>query len=234
VLDIVLAFAAGLLTVGSPCVLPMLPILLGATVGRGNPARPLFIILGFTVTFALVAFVFGLFPSVLGLSQETLRTAAVVLLLLFGTLMIWPHLYERLTAYLTPIIGSVSGIGGPAESGKFGAAVLGASLGMIWAPCAGPVLGSILTLIASADRLDHAAAMLGFYSLGAAIPMFAIAYGGQYASTHVRRIARYARPLQQGFGLVVILIAVAVFYQFDSVATVWLSNFYPDTLVTGL
>ena len=230
-LDIVLAFAAGLLTVGSPCVLPMLPIVLGATVGRSDPARPLFIILGFTVTFALVAFIFGLFPSVLGLSQETLRTAAVGLLLLFGTLMVWPHLYERLTIRIGFATG---GIGGHAGSGKFGAALLGASLGAVWAPCAGPVLGSILTLIASAERLDRAAAMLGFYSLGAAVPMFAIAYGGQYVSTHVRRIARYARPLQQGFGLVVILIAVAIFYQFDSVATVWLSTFYPDTLVTGL
>ena len=233
-LDIVLAFAAGLLTVGSPCVLPMLPILLGATVGRGDPARPLFIILGFTITFALVAFVFGLFPSVLGLSQETLRTAAVVLLLMFGTLMVWPHLYEWLTVRIGSVFGSASGIGGHSGSGKFGAAVLGASLGAVWAPCAGPMLGSILTLIASAERLDRAAAMLGFYSLGAAVPMLAIAYGGQYVSTHVRRIARYARPLQQGFGLVVILIAVAIFYQFDSVATVWLSNFYPDTLVTGL
>lgn len=232
-LDIVLAFAAGLLTIGSPCVLPMLPILLGATVGRNDPARPLFIILGFTVTFALVAFVFGLFPSVLGLSQETLRTAAVVLLLLFGTLMIWPRLYERLAIHLGAVASSAGRIG-HAGPGKFGAAILGASLGAVWAPCAGPVLGSILTLIASAERLDHAAAMLSFYSLGAAVPMLAIAYGGQYASTHVRRIVRYARPLQQGFGLVVILIAVAIFYQFDSVATVWLSNFYPDTLVTGL
>jgi len=234
VLDIVLAFAAGLLTVGSPCVLPMLPILLGATVGRSNPAHPLFIILGFTVTFALVAFVFGLFPSVLGLSQETLRTAAVVLLLLFGTLMVWPHLYERLTVRIGFVFGSSGGIGGHSGSGNFGAVVLGASLGAVWAPCAGPVLGSILTLIASAERLDRAAVMLGFYSLGAAVPMLVIAYGGQYVSTHVRRIVRYARPLQQGFGLVVILIAVAIFYQFDSVATVWLSNFYPDTLVTGL
>ncbi len=233
-LDIALAFAAGLLTVGSPCVLPMLPIILGASVGRNDPTRPLFIILGFAVTFALFAFVFGLFPSVLGLSQETLRTAAVVLLLLFGTLMIWPHLYEWLTARLAPIIGSVSGIGGPARSGKLGAAVLGASLGAVWAPCAGPVLGSILTLIASAERLDRAAIMLAVYSLGAAVPMFAIAYGGQYVSTHVRRVVRYARPLQQSFGLVVILVAVAIFYQFDSVATVWLSNFYPDTLLTGL
>ncbi|MBN9486819.1 MAG: cytochrome c biogenesis protein CcdA [Alphaproteobacteria bacterium] len=233
-LDIVLAFAAGLLTVGSPCVLPMLPIVLGATVGRSDPARPLFIILGFTVTFALVAFVFGLFPSVLGLSQETLRTTAVGLLLLFGALMIWPRLYELVTVRIGSVFGSVNRIGDPARSGKFGAAILGASLGAVWAPCAGPVLGSILTLIASAERLDRAAAMLGFYSLGAAVPMFAIAYGGQYASTHVRHIARYARPLQQGFGLVVILIAVAIFYQFDSVATVWLSNFYPDTLVTGL
>ena len=66
-LDIVLALAAGMLTVAAPCVLPMLPIILGVSVGQRDPARPLFITLGFAATFALMAFLFGLFPTVLGL-----------------------------------------------------------------------------------------------------------------------------------------------------------------------
>jgi cytochrome c biogenesis protein CcdA len=231
VLDLAIAFAAGLATVASPCVLPMLPIILGASVGRKDRARPLFIVIGFVLTFALVAFAFGLFPNALGLSQEALRTIAVACLLLFGALMIWPHPFELLVSRLS----FLSGLAGTArdEPGKLGALLLGASLGAVWAPCAGPVLGSILTLIAVAERLDHAAAMLVFYTLGAAIPMLVIAYGGQYVSTHIRRLARFARPLQQGFGVMVVLIAVAVFFQYDSVIIVWLSNFYPD-LSTGL
>src|SRR3954447_22585459 len=77
-LDIFLALGAGILTVAAPCVLPMLPIILGVSVGQRDPARPLLITLGFAATFALMAFLFGLFPTVLGLSQETLRDAASI------------------------------------------------------------------------------------------------------------------------------------------------------------
>lgn len=225
-LDVILAFAAGVLTIASPCVLPMLPIILGAAVGQADSKRPIFITLGFTATFSVVAFVFGLFPSVLGLSQDTLRDAGIVILFLFGLLMVWPHPFELLAARLQPILGAAGQNG--TGTGKLGAFVLGASLGAVWAPCAGPVLGSILTLIASAESLGRAATLLVIYSIGAAIPMLLIGYGGQYVSTRVRRLVRYARPLQQSFGVVVIQVAIAMFYQYDGVITVWLSNFYPD------
>ena len=223
-LDVALALAAGFLTIAAPCVLPMLPIILGASVGRSDPMRPLLITLGFAAAFSLIAFMFGLFPSILGLSQEMLHDAAVVMLLLFGALMVWPYPFELLSAQLAPVLGMVGG----ADAGKAGAVMLGASLGAVWAPCAGPVLGSILTLIASAESLDRAALLLACYSAGAAVPMLLIAYGGQYISTRARRLTRYTRTLQQGFGVVIILVAVAMLFQYDAVVTVWLSNFYPD------
>lgn len=227
-LDVLLALAAGILTIAAPCVLPMLPVILGASVGHSDPIRPLLITLGFAATFALVAFLFGLFPSILGLSQETLRDAAAAMLLLFGALMVWPHPFEFLSMRLAPLLGWVGAAGADAGSGRVGAVVLGASLGAVWAPCAGPVLGSILTLIASAESLDRAALLLACYSAGAAIPMLLIAYGGQYVTARVRHLIRYTRALQRGFGVAIILVAVALFLQYDSVVTVWLSDFYPD------
>ena len=224
--DLPLAFAAGLLTIAAPCVLPMLPIILGASVGWRDPVRPLLVTLGFAITFALVAFLFGLFPSVLGLSQDTLRDASTVMLLVFGALMIWPHPFEWVAARLGPLAGTV-GLAGAQAGGPAGAVLLGASLGAVWAPCAGPVLGSILTLIASSQRLDRAALLLAAYSLGAAVPMLLIGYGGQLASTQVRALVRHTRTLQQGFGVVIVLVAVATFYQVDTTITAWLANFYP-------
>lgn len=103
-LDVLLAFAAGVLTIAAPCVLPMLPIVLGATIGRTDPTRPIFIMLGFAATFALVALLFGLFPTLLGLSQESLRDAAILALLVFGLLMIWPHPFELLTSRLADVV----------------------------------------------------------------------------------------------------------------------------------
>lgn len=229
-LDIVLALTAGVLTVAAPCVLPMLPIILGVSVGQRDAARPVFITLGFAATFALMAFLFGLFPTVLGLSQETLRDAASIMLIVFGVLMIWPYPLRLVTARLGNAVASVGASGG-GRSERLAALLLGASLGAVWAPCAGPMLGSILTLIASAQRLDHAATLLACYAIGAAVPMLLIAYGGQVVTTRARHLVRYTRPLQQTFGVVIVLVAVAMFTQYDAVIAVWLSHYYPDLTV---
>ena len=226
-LDLLLALLAGVLTIAAPCVLPMLPILFGASVAQSSRTRPLFIALGFVLSFATVAFVFGLFTEAFGLSADVLRNAATVLLLFFGALMIWPRPFEWLAAQLNSLTGRVSSIGAYAGSGSVGGLVLGLILGVVWTPCAGPVLGSILTLIATSRDLPHAALLLVVYAIGAGIPMLAIAYGGQYVTTRVRRFARYAARVQQGFGVVVILTAVAIYYQYDTLITVWLSQFYP-------
>ena len=229
-LDIALALAAGMLTVAAPCVLPMLPIILGVSVGRRDPARPLLITLGFAATFGLMAFLFGLFPTVLGLSQDTLRDAASIMLIVFGVLMIWPHPLELVTARFGNAFASV-GASGAGGSERLAALLLGASLGAVWAPCAGPMLGSILTLIASAQRLDHAATLLACYSIGAAVPMLLIAYGGQVVSTRAKNLVRYTRTLQRGFGVVIVLVAIAMFTQYDAIIAVWLSHYYPDLTV---
>jgi cytochrome c biogenesis protein CcdA len=225
--DILLALAAGVLTIAAPCVLPMLPIIFGASVAQTSRSRPLFITLGFVIGFAAVALAFGIFSSLLGLSPDALRNAAIVLLAVFGLLMIWPRPVEWASARLNPLVDRAGGVGSRADSGNKGGFVLGLTLGVVWTPCAGPVLGSILTLIATAQHLTHAALLLLVYAIGAGIPMLGIAYGGQYASARVRGFARHARRVQQGFGVVVVAIAAALYFQLDTLVTVWLSQFYP-------
>jgi cytochrome c-type biogenesis protein len=107
--------------------------------------------------------------------------------------------------------------------------VLGLSLGALWTPCAGPVLGSILTLVATSPDIGESGLLLASFSLGAALPMLAIAYGGHYASTRVVPLARKARGLRQAFGVLVILTALAMALQWDTVITSWLSNLWPQT-----
>ncbi|ROZ64519.1 cytochrome c biogenesis CcdA family protein [Ramlibacter sp. WS9] len=232
-IDPLLAVVAGLLTVAAPCVLPMLPVVLGASVGQTSRARPAFIAAGFALAFASVALLFSVFTSVLGLSQETLRQAAIAMLLAFGLLMLWPQPFYWLTARMNGMLNRVNAVGGKAGSGNLGGLVLGLSLGALWTPCAGPVLGSILTLIATSPDIGKAALLLACYSVGAAIPMLAIAYGGQYATTRVRQLTRHTQRMQQAFGVVIVVVAVAMQLQWDSVATVWLSGFYPG-FATGL
>jgi len=226
-IEIGLAFAAGLLTAGAPCILPLLPILLGVSVGQQGRWRPLFIVTGFVIAFSGLALLFGTFPTVLGLSHNTLRTISIALLVGFGVLMLWPQPYEWLAARLGGLVSRADGAVRAAGSGNFGGLVLGLSLGVLWTPCAGPVLGSILTLIATSEDLARAGVLLTAYAIGAAIPILLIAYGGQYATTQVRRLAPYTPALQRSFGVAVLLVALAIYTQYDTIITVWLSDFYP-------
>jgi len=226
-IEILLASAAGALTVAAPCVLPMLPIIVGTSIGQTSWARPIFIALGFALAFSSAALVFGAFSDALGFSDDTLRSVAALLLMAFGVLMVWPGPFARLAEMLDSVVNRVGAIGRRAGPDNLGGLVLGVTLGILWTPCAGPMLGAILTLVATAKHLGHAAILLVCYAIGAATPMLAIAYGGQYVSAHVRRFARHTGRLQQGFGVLVALISIAIYFQYDTAVTVWLAKFYP-------
>jgi cytochrome c-type biogenesis protein len=142
--------------------------------------------------------------------------------------MLWPRPFEWLGARAGGLLNRVDRVRVRAQGGNVGGFVLGTTLGLVWTPCAGPVLASILTVIATAPHTEWAALLLVFYAVGAAVPMLAIAYGGQFATTRVRRLARVSNRLQQGFGVLVIVFAVAMYLQYDVLITVWLSEFYPS------
>lgn len=215
-IQVFIAVTAGILTIGAPCILPILPILLGGSVGQRNKTRPIYITLGFILTFTGVALVFSVFTSILGLSQQQLRTAAILFLGIFGLFLIWPAPFEHLSLYLGKYISRASQASNRIQ-GNFGAFVLGATLGLVWTPCAGPVLGSILTLIATSADLGRAGILLTAYALGAGIPMLLIAYGGQYVSGKISGIARYSSRIQQAFGVIIFGLAIAMYYQYDLV-----------------
>jgi cytochrome c-type biogenesis protein len=227
-LNAVLALLAGVATVAAPCTLPVLPILLGASVGQTSRLRPAAIALGFALSFSFVALLLNALTRVLDFDPNILRDAATLLLVIFGLLMIFPAAYERLASQI-----NVASFGPGASAltnapGIPGGLLLGAGLGLIWTPCAGPVLGSILTLIATSKDVASSSALLVTYALGAAIPMLAIAYGGQAITTRFRSIARFAAPLRQGFGAVVIAVAVATWLHYDTLIVAWLASFYPN------
>ncbi len=234
-LNLVLALLAGIVTIAAPCTLPVLPILLGASVGQTSKTRPAMIALGFVVSFSTVALVLSAITRVFDFDPNVLRTAAALLLLGFGLLMIWPAPFEwlsiRLSGLTSGVIGNVPSSHGNIDSnidGNFGGFVLGTTLGLVWTPCAGPVLGSILTLVATSKDGAWASVQLVVYAIGAALPMLAIAYGGQAASTRVRSIARYSPRLQQAFGAIVIAFAAASYFQYDTLIVAWLTTFYPS------
>lgn len=214
-IQILLAILAGVLTIGAPCILPVLPILLGTSIGYTSKTRPLFITLGFVIVFAIVGLFLSLIITKLNISPDSIRNVALIVLGIFGLFMIWPLPFEKLTQSLNGVINKANQTASQAGSGNLGGFILGCSLGLIWTPCAGPVLGSILTLIATQKNLVQAGILLIAYSIGAGIPMLIIGYGSQWVSTKVRSIAKYSVRIQQIFGVLIIILALVMFFRYD-------------------
>lgn len=223
--DLLLAGLAGIVTIAAPCTLPVLPIVLGASISQTSRLRPIFIAAGFVISFATVALGLSAITRAFDFDPNALRVGASFFLLVFGILMVWPASFEWLTARIPAL--NFGGSSSPRQD-NVGGFIVGLTLGLVWTPCAGPVLGSILTLIATSRDAVWSSTLLIAYALGAAIPMLLIAYGGQAVTVRVRHFARVAPRLQQAFGVVVIAFAVANYLQYDALIVAWLSQFYPN------
>ncbi|OZI26483.1 cytochrome C biogenesis protein [Bordetella genomosp. 9] len=225
-IDPPLALLAGVLTIASPCVLPLLPVVLGSSVERAGRLRPLFIVAGFVLAFAALGILLGLLSHSSGQVQEAVRSTSIVLLALFGLARLWPRPYDWLMARLGGPVQRVAALGANAGSGNAGGFLLGMSLGAVWTPCAGPVLASILLLAARAQDVGQSSLLLLLYAIGAGIPMLAIAYGGKLVVGRVRRVARHAASLQRAFGVLLILTAAAIYFQYDVLAYAWIAGLF--------
>ncbi|MBP9869723.1 cytochrome c biogenesis protein CcdA [Patescibacteria group bacterium] len=216
------AMLAGFVTIAGPCILPLLPIILGTSTVRAHKARPLFIVLGFILSFSAFAVIFSVFGSFLGISPDAFRLIAAILIGTFGFMMLFPRIQETIFAKLGPALGKLAPKTKAGDEGLWSGFILGTSLGLVWSPCAGPVLGSILTLVAAKQNIAQSAVLLGAYALGAGLPMLAIAYGGQAATTRVRAFAKYTTTLQRIFGAIIILVAIALMTGLDRDLQAWL------------
>lgn len=221
-IDASLALLAGVFTIASPCILPILPILLGTAVAQSSRTRPLFLVAGFVLTFAALGMLLGVVSSVVDLAHGVFRNVAIGMLALSGLMQLWPAPYHWLMTRFEDPLQRLGASGAKAGPGNVGGFVLGVSLGAVWTPCAGPVLASILSLVARAQDIGGSATLLLLYAAGAGIPMLAIAYGGQFMRSRVRQVARHTVRLQQFFGLLVMLTAGAIYFQYDVLAYAWL------------
>src|SRR5690348_13390889 len=164
------ALLAGAATALSPCVLPVLPAVLGAGVGGGR-RRPLGVVTGLVLafTFATVALVYVI--AALGLPDGFVRTLAIVTLLGFGVALLIPGLGDRIEAFASRIAPGPARVGGDG----FGLGlVLGASLGLVYTPCAGPILAGVITVSASQDFTAGKLAVAFSYAVGSGLVLYVL------------------------------------------------------------
>jgi cytochrome c biogenesis protein CcdA/thiol-disulfide isomerase/thioredoxin len=197
-----IGFVAGVVTALSPCVLPVLPIVLaGGATGR----RPLAIVAGIVVSFTVFTLFAAWLLDLLGLPQDVLRDLAIALLLLVALTLLFPKVGELLARPLQVLTRRGSG-----ELG--GGFLLGASLGLVFVPCAGPVLAAVTVLAANRDFGLRTLALTLSYALGAALPMLAIAFAGQRAARTFRSRAESIRRVS---GVLVAAAALAIAFGLD-------------------
>ena len=205
------AFVAGGATAVSPCVLPVLPVVLSAGV-TGGRRRPLGVVTGLALsfTFATVALVYVI--DSLGLPDDLVRTLAIVVLLGFGLALVIPRLSARLEAGLGRLVPARARR--PAGSGEGFASglVLGLSLGLVYAPCAGPILAGVITVSAAQSFTAGRLAVAIAYGLGTALVLYALIIGGRRLT---RRLSRQSGRLQLATGAVMVLVAVLMLGEYD-------------------
>jgi cytochrome c biogenesis protein CcdA/thiol-disulfide isomerase/thioredoxin len=223
---IIFGFVAGAATAVSPCVLPVLPIALSAG-ANGGRRRPLGIVAGLVVsfTFAIVALVYVI--DALGLPGDLLRKIAICVLLGFGLLLLVPPLAARVEAFGSRFAGRVPTPRG--GDGFWSGTVVGASLGLVYAPCAGPILAGVITVTASqsfdAGRLAVALA----YGLGSAAVLYALMVGGRRA---IRPLARRGGAFQVATGAVMVVVALAMLGNYDTRFESAIASDWPSWLTT--
>jgi cytochrome c biogenesis protein CcdA/thiol-disulfide isomerase/thioredoxin len=207
---ILFGFVAGAATALSPCVLPVLPIALsaGATGGR---RRPLGIVAGLAVsfTFATVALVYVI--AALGLPDGLLRKLAIAVLIGFGLTLMAPPLAARVEARLSRL-GAFAG--GPRSGGEgfWSGTVVGLSLGLVYAPCAGPILAGVITVSASQPFNAGRLAVALSYGIGSAAVLYFLMLGGRRA---IAPLAHRGAALQVAMGAVMVVIGLAMLGNYD-------------------
>ncbi|MGA7935352.1 MAG: cytochrome c biogenesis CcdA family protein [Kovacikia sp.] len=221
-LSLGLALSGGILTVLSPCVLPILPILVGRSL-QSHTYGPVALISGLIGGFAVAGSLLGITASWFTGVANVLRYSAIGLLLILGLLAVFPGWSYRLLSCL-PINRWVKE---SSRIGLWGEFWLGTQLGLLWTPCAGPVLGGILVLAAVNHAVTSAFSLLLIYGLGAAIPLLAIAYGGRAVSRRLLNLRSHSKRLQRVGGVMIVATAIAILLGWDVQIQLWAAPLFP-------
>ncbi|MFZ2497741.1 MAG: cytochrome c biogenesis CcdA family protein [Methanosarcina sp.] len=201
----VAAFGAGILSVLSPCILPLLPAVLATSAGKSK-FRPLAIVLGVSISFTIMGVVTSAFGAVFHTYIGQLKLLSEILIVLLGCALLFEiSLFNSFSKF--PLLGKMS------DEGTFSGLLLGLSLGVLWIPCVGPILGSILTMVALKGNAATGALTLSIYSLGFAVPMLVLAYSAHFSSSKIRMISKYDSTFKKGAGIVLVAVGLWMIYQ---------------------
>lgn len=199
------AYLAGILSTLSPCVLPLIPVLLGSAL-QNHRLGPVALAAGLALSFAALGVLLATAGFALGVDGAMVRMAAAVIMGLFGLVLLVPALGRQFAVVAGPLAGQgnqlLGRVSGDGLGGQF---ALGLLLGAVWSPCTGPTLGAAVGLAGASGTAGQAVIIMVIFALGAASPVLLLAYGLSSWRHGLARLAARAKPVMGG-----ILLAVAV------------------------
>ncbi|MBI4130591.1 DUF3179 domain-containing protein [Candidatus Roizmanbacteria bacterium] len=221
-----IAFVSGILTVFSPCVLPILPIILASGID-GNTRRIKGMIAGLVVSFTVASLLLATVVRVLGIPADTVRLFAVGLLVIFGLSLVFPSVWEKAQVWIEKYWHFQTSQN--KNSGFGGGFITGVSLGIVWTPCIGPVVAAVATLAAVSSFSLSAVFIALAYALGTGIPLYFIAKGGSKVSQKLSFVKKENQKIRQIFGLIILVTALFIWSGADRVLQTWTLNNLPQS-----
>lgn len=222
------AFLSGVITILSPCILPILPIVLSGSV-TGGKHRPTGIIVGFIASFTFFTLFLTTIVRMLNISADVLRMVSVVIIFIFGLSLLIPRFQAFIEHLFSKLANTRSAQGEQIERRGFGGGILiGLSLGLIWTPCVGPILASVISLALTGSVTGSAALITLAYSAGTAIPMFGIAHGGRALLQKAPWLLRNTGTIQKLFGALMILVALGIHFNVDRTFQAYVIEQFPQ------
>ena len=229
--SIVLAFLAGLLSTLSPCVLPLLPLVLAGAAAR-HRFGPLALAAGLAVSFVAVGLTLATLGASLGFSGSGVRLGAAVMLIVIGVVLLVPWLNDQAAVAMGPLVAFGSQrLASFDDAGVSGQFVVGLLLGAVWSPCVGPTLGAASVLAAQGRDLGQVALTMAAFGVGAAVPLLIVTMISQRVVTRWRGgVGTVGAWVKQGLGAVLIASGLMIVTGLDKKAESLLVAWSPDWL----
>lgn len=221
-----LALLAGLLSLLSPCVLPMIPAVTASAM-RASRTGVWFLAAGLALTFAIGGSLLTYLLLSAGLGPEIMRTFAAYFMLAMGLVLSIDWLNQQFSMLLSRLTSRLPSGGQVTENTDHPAFqfVVGGSLGLVWLPCVGPTLGAAIALASTGQSMLMSFTVMLAFGLGTALPLVAIGYAAGVKLSKLRTSGKFGRKL---LGYALLLIALMIFSGFDKVLELWAIEFLPD------
>lgn len=205
ILSILLALLEGVLLIFSPCILPILPIMLSGSL-TGSKSRPYGIIVGFVLAFTCITFFSRIFLQQFAIDATILRNVSFAILIFLGIMMLSEGLTEKFSVLTNRLmtVGSSLKKANDINSGFWGGLLFGSLVGVIWTPCAGPILAAVIVQVITQKATWLSLSMLIAFSIGVVIPMLLIALVGRNLMNRFSFIKNHLIWFRKSLGILLI------------------------------